>query len=41
MDYYGKLLATASSDKMVKIFEISGNDQRIIANLEGYVIGLS
>ena len=28
-DYYGKKVATASSDRMVKIFEVVGNEQRL------------
>ena len=38
MDYYGKKLATCSSDRTVKIFEISGNTQTQVACLRGYVL---
>ncbi|XP_029201627.2 protein SEC13 homolog isoform X1 [Acropora millepora] len=36
MDYYGKKLATCSSDRTVKIFEISGNTQTQVACLRGH-----
>ena len=35
-DYYGKKVATASSDRMVKIFEVVGNEQRLVADLAGH-----
>lgn len=36
MDYYGTKLATCSSDKSVKIFEVRGNSQTLIATLNGH-----
>lgn len=36
MDYYGKRLATASSDRIVKVFEITGEEQRHLADLSGH-----
>lgn len=33
MDYYGTRLATCSSDRSVKIFEIKGSEQSLIAHL--------
>lgn len=36
MDYYGKRLATCSSDRTIKIFEISGDSQTQIAELLGH-----
>lgn len=36
MDYYGKKLATCSSDRTVKIFEINGNTQTQVACLRGH-----
>jgi len=35
-DYYGKRVATASSDRSVKIFEVVGNEQRLVADLAGH-----
>ncbi len=35
-DYYGKRVATASSDRLVKIFEVVGNEQRLVADLQGH-----
>eukprot|EP00794_Sanderia_malayensis_P005824 gene5824-6521_t len=35
MDYYGKRLATCSSDRSVKIYEVIGTSQRLVANLKG------
>ena len=37
LDYYGRRLATCSSDKTIKIFEIEGESQRLIETLKGYV----
>ena len=37
MDYYGKKLATCSSDRTVKIFEINGTTQNQVACLRGQV----
>lgn len=36
LDYYGKRLATCSSDKSIKIFEIDGNQHRLIETLRGH-----
>ncbi|ANB12711.1 GTPase-activating protein SEC13 [Sugiyamaella lignohabitans] len=36
LDYYGKRLATCSSDKTIKIFEIDGETQRLIDTLRGH-----
>ncbi|KXJ20086.1 Protein SEC13-like [Exaiptasia diaphana] len=36
LDYYGKKLATCSSDKTVKIFETSGSQQTLVATLRGH-----
>jgi hypothetical protein len=38
MDYYGRRLATCSSDKTIKIFEIANDSQTQIAELLGYAI---
>jgi len=35
MDYYGKKLATCSSDRTVKIFEINGATQTLVTTLRG------
>ena len=35
MDYYGKRLATCSSDRTIKIFEVVHNTQNLIATLVG------
>jgi protein transport protein SEC13 len=35
LDYYGTRLATCSSDKSIKIFDVSNNQQRLIAELKG------
>lgn len=35
-DYYGKRLATASSDKTIKIFDVSGDQQVLVATLKGH-----
>ncbi|CAF4692735.1 unnamed protein product, partial [Rotaria magnacalcarata] len=35
-DYYGIRLATCSSDKSIKIFDVSNNQQRLIAELKGH-----
>ena len=37
MDYFGKRLATCSSDKTVRIFEVSGDQQTLVATLSGLV----
>ncbi|XP_065174409.1 protein SEC13 homolog [Sycon ciliatum] len=36
LDYYGKKLATCSSDRSVKILDVSGGNQRVIADLTGH-----
>jgi protein transport protein SEC13 len=36
MDYYGKRLATASSDRTIKIFEVEGEEQHLVAHLRGH-----
>lgn len=36
MDYYGKRLATASSDTTIKIFGVSGSSQQLLATLNGH-----
>jgi len=36
IDYFGKLIATASSDHLIKIFEISNNKQTHIIDLKGH-----
>ncbi|CAF1059243.1 unnamed protein product [Adineta ricciae] len=36
LDYYGIRLATCSSDKSIKIFDVSNNQQRLIAELKGH-----
>ncbi|KAJ5077511.1 protein sec13 [Anaeramoeba ignava] len=36
MDYYGKKLATCSSDKIIKIFKITDNEQIHVADLKGH-----
>jgi hypothetical protein len=38
LDYYGRRLATCSSDKTIKIFEVEGETHRLIETLKGYVI---
>ncbi|KAI9100534.1 WD40-repeat-containing domain protein [Phlyctochytrium arcticum] len=36
VDYYGKRLATCSSDRTIKIYEIEGDSQRLIETLRGH-----
>ncbi|CCE63770.1 hypothetical protein TPHA_0F02890 [Tetrapisispora phaffii CBS 4417] len=36
LDYYGKRLATCSSDKTIKIFDIEGGNQRLVDTLFGH-----
>nr|XP_042905535.1 protein SEC13 homolog [Parasteatoda tepidariorum] len=36
MDYYGIRLATCSSDKTVKIFDVRSGSQKIVATLKGH-----
>lgn len=35
LDYYGRRLATCSSDKTIKIFEIEGDQHRLTETLKG------
>lgn len=37
MDYYGTRLATCSSDRSVKIFDVKNGGQILVADLRGYV----
>lgn len=36
MDYYGKRLATCSSDRSIKIFKIQNQEQTLLTTLSGY-----
>lgn len=36
LDYYGRRLATCSSDKTIKIFEVEGETQRLVDTLKGH-----
>ncbi|AOW07895.1 protein transport protein SEC13 [Yarrowia lipolytica] len=36
LDYYGKRLATCSSDKTIKIFEIDGDNHKLVETLRGH-----
>jgi protein transport protein SEC13 len=36
LDYYGKRLATCSSDRTVKVFDLSGDQKTLIADLRGH-----
>ena len=36
LDYYGKRLATCSSDKTIRIFEVDGETKRLVETLKGY-----
>ena len=38
MDYYGKRLATCSSDRTVRIFEVVENTQNLVASLPGWAL---
>jgi len=38
LDYYGRRLATCSSDKTIKIFEIEGDQHRLTETLKGQVL---
>ena len=35
LDYYGRRMATCSSDRKIKIFEIEGETQRLLETLKG------
>ncbi len=37
LDYYGRRLATCSSDKTIKIFEVEGEKHTLIETLRGHV----
>jgi protein transport protein SEC13 len=37
LDYYGRRLATCSSDKTIKIFEVDGDKHTLVETLRGYV----
>jgi WD40 repeat protein len=41
LDYYGRRLATCSSDKTIKIFEIDGDQHRLTETLKGYILQYS
>ncbi|KAG9553523.1 hypothetical protein KCU79_g11997, partial [Aureobasidium melanogenum] len=36
LDYYGRRLATCSSDKTIKIFEVEGDSHRLVDTLKGH-----
>lgn len=36
LDYYGRRLATCSSDRTIKIFELEGDSQRLLETLKGH-----
>lgn len=36
LDYYGKRLATCSSDRTVKVFDLSGDQKTLVADLRGH-----
>lgn len=36
LDYYGKRLATCSSDRTVKVFDLAGDQRTLIADLRGH-----
>jgi hypothetical protein len=38
LDYYGRRLATCSSDKTIKIFEVDGDKHTLVETLRGYVV---
>jgi protein transport protein SEC13 len=40
LDYYGRRLATCSSDRTVKIFEVEGDSHRLTETLKGYRLPL-
>ncbi len=37
LDYYGRRLATASSDRTVRVFQVDGSQHRLLATLQGYL----
>jgi protein transport protein SEC13 len=40
LDYYGRRLATCSSDKTIKIFEVEGDKHTLVETLRGYVTSI-
>jgi WD40 repeat protein len=36
-DYYGKRLATCSSDRTIKVFDVEGESNTLVDTLKGYV----
>eukprot|EP00951_Prasinocladus_malaysianus_P045780 scaffold617510_cov38-Prasinocladus_malaysianus.AAC.1 len=36
LDFYGKRLASASSDRLVKVFDVTGDAQQHLADLVGH-----
>lgn len=36
MDFYGKRLATASSDRTIKVFDVIGDQHQLVAHLKGH-----
>lgn len=34
-DYYGKRLATCSSDRSIKVYDVSGSEYKYLAELKG------
>jgi len=40
LDYYGRRLATCSSDKTIKIFEVEADSHRLVDTLKGYASSL-
>jgi hypothetical protein len=40
LDYYGRRLATCSSDKTIKIFEVEGEKHTLVETLRGYVTAM-
>ena len=38
MDYYGRKLATCSSDKSIKLFSVQNNEQKLIDTLYGFIL---
>jgi protein transport protein SEC13 len=40
LDYYGRRLATCSSDKTIKIFDVDGENHKLTETLRGYSLFL-
>lgn len=38
LDYYGRRLATCSSDKTIQIFDVDGDQHRLTETLKGYTM---